>query len=264
MPNFDTPEPITAEIDLFIGTIQIDAGDRADTTVEVHPRDAAKDADVRLAEQIQIEYGGGRLVVKDPNNTGLGRLLRKGVADVTIELPAGSQLQVEADNANIRCDGLLGDSRVTASLGNLVLDRVAGHAELTSTHGLIRAREIDGTAAVKTTHGSITLGTVTGRLRMKTAHGDIVVDRALDSVEAKTAHGGVRIREVVRGRVDLETSYRELEVGIAEGTAAWLDVGSKHGSVSSSLEAAEDPGDAGETVEVRARTNYGDVVVRRA
>lgn len=263
MPTFDTPEPITAEIDLAIGSVQIDAGDRADTTVEVHPRDPAKDADVRLAERLQIEYAGGRLLIKDSQSTGLGSLLRKGTADVTVELPAGSRVHADVRHANIRCEGLLGTSTISASGGNLVLDRVAGHTELTSTHGQIRVQEIDGTATVTTTHGAIALGTVTGHLRMKAAHGEITADRVLASVEARTAYGNVRIGEVVRDSVDLETGHGELEVGISEGTAAWLDVGSKHGSVRSSLEAAEDPGDAEETVEVRARTTYGDIVIRR-
>ncbi|MFD0774712.1 DUF4097 domain-containing protein [Streptomonospora algeriensis] len=264
MPNFDTPGPITAELNLVFGAVQINAGDRSETAVEVRPRDPAKDADVRAAEQIRIEYADGRLLVEDSAVTGLGRLLRKGVADVTVDLPAGSQVQATARGANLRCAGPLGASKLTASSGNIALDRLTGSAELTSTHGWIRAQEIDGSAAVTTSLGAITLGTVTGKLRMKSAHGDITAERPLASVEARTAHGNVRIGEVVRGRVDLETSYGELEIGIREGTAAWLDVGAKHGSVSSSLESAEDPGTAAETAEVRAHTVYGDIVVRRA
>ncbi|RNL86546.1 DUF4097 family beta strand repeat-containing protein [Halostreptopolyspora alba] len=264
MPTFDTPEPITTEIDLLIGAVQINAGDRADTTVEVRPRDPAKDADVRVAEQIRIDYAGGRLLVDDPNSTGMGALLRKGTADVTIELPAGSRVQANVNHANIRCDGHLGTSTLASSSGNIALETLTGNAELTSTHGWIRAREIDGAATVKTTTGAVTLGTVTGELRVNSAHGEITTERALASVTVKTTHGSVRIGEVVRGDVNLDTSHGELEIGIREGTATWLDAGSRHGAVSSALEEAEDPGTAEETVEVRARTTYGDIVVRRA
>lgn len=264
MPTFDTPEPVTVEIDLVAGGVQINAADRADTTVEVHPRDPAKDADVRAAEQTQVEYANGRLLVKEPDSTGLGWLLRKGRADVTVELPAGSRVHVSADHANIRCAGRLGASTLASSSGNITLDRASGNAELTSTHGWVRAEEIDGSAMVKTTLGAITLGTVTGTLQTNSAHGAITVEHALASVTARTAHGSVRIGEVVRGSVDLDTSYGELEIGIREGTAAWLDTNSKYGSVHSSLNEAEDPGPAEETVEVCARNIHGDVVVRRA
>ena len=37
MPTFDTPEPISATIDLAVGDVRISAGDRLDTVVEVHP-----------------------------------------------------------------------------------------------------------------------------------------------------------------------------------------------------------------------------------
>ncbi|GAB3451689.1 DUF4097 family beta strand repeat-containing protein [Streptomonospora sediminis] len=264
MPTFRTPEPITAEINFLYGTVQINAADRTDTVVEVRPRDAAKDADVRAADQIRAEYTDGRLVVEDPDVTGLGRMLRKGIADVTVDLPAGSRVQAATRDANLRCEGRLGAVELTASSGRITLDEVSGNADLTTVHGWVRARGIDGGAVVKTTHGAIALGTVGGRLRMRTAHGDITAERPLDSVEARTAHGNIRITEVVRGRVDLESSYGELEVGICAGTAAWLDADSKHGSVTSSLEAAEDPGTAEETAEVRARSLHGDIVVRRA
>ncbi|GAA2004034.1 DUF4097 family beta strand repeat-containing protein [Nocardiopsis rhodophaea] len=264
MPTFATSEPITAEVDLLAGAVQINAGDRSDTTVEVRPRDAAKDADVRAAEQIQIEYAGGRLLVKDPGNTVLGSMLRKGMADVTVDLPRGSLLHAHARHANIRCEGDLGAAEITTSSGNIALDRLTGNAELTASDGWVRAHEIDGRAVIKTSSGAITLGTVSGKLRMNTAHGHISAQRALESVHARATHGSARIGEVVRGRVDIETSYGEIEVGVREGTAAWLDAASKHGALSSSLEAAEGPGTAEETVEVRARSVYGDIVVRRA
>ena len=55
----------------------------------------------------------------------------------------------------------------------------------------------------------------------------------------------------------------DLEVGIREGTAAWLDVNSQFGRVHNALEAADAPETSVETVEVRARTSVGDIVIRR-
>jgi hypothetical protein len=66
-----------------------------------------------------------------------------------------------------------------------------------------------------------------------------------------------------RGSVVLETGFGELEVGISEGTAAWLDVSSLYGTVRSELDASDGPETSDETVKVRARTGYGDVVIRR-
>jgi hypothetical protein len=67
----------------------------------------------------------------------------------------------------------------------------------------------------------------------------------------------------VRGSVVLETGVGDVEVGIREGTAAWLDVSSRLGKLHNALESAGAPGSSAEKVEVRARTSVGDIVVRR-
>jgi hypothetical protein len=56
----------------------------------------------------------------------------------------------------------------------------------------------------------------------------------------------------------------EVEIGIAEGTAARLDVYTHFGRVHNELAAADGPGTADRVVEVRARTNHGDIVINRA
>ncbi|MEA2340327.1 MAG: hypothetical protein QOG11_404, partial [Solirubrobacteraceae bacterium] len=73
-----------------------------------------------------------------------------------------------------------------------------------------------------------------------------------------------RLGEVVRGAVRLVTAAGELEVGIRQGTAALLDVRSRFGSIRSSLSAADAPAPSDTTVDVHARTSYGDIVIRRA
>ena len=108
------------------------------------------------------------------------------------------------------------------------------------------------------------MGEVTGDLRVKSANGRISVDRAHTSVIAKTANGNIRIGEVMHGAIVLETAAGELEVGIREGTAAWLDVSSKYGRVRNCLDETNSPEQSEATVEIRARTSYGDIKIHRA
>ena len=61
------------------------------------------------------------------------------------------------------------------------------------------------------------------------------------TVVAKSANGDVRLGEVVRGSVVLESQLGDLEVGIREGTSAWLDVRAAAGKVHNALEAADPP-----------------------
>jgi Putative adhesin len=281
MPTFDTPEPIFAVIELGAGDVRINAGDRADTVVEVRPSDPSNDTDRRTAEETVIEYADGRLVVRAPRKRtrslfGPGG----GSIDVRVDLPTESRIDAHTAT-DIRTTGRLGDSRFRTANGTIDVDqtgrldlgtangdvsvgRSAGHADVQTANGTIHIRAVDGSAVVKTANGPITIGEVTGDLRLNTASGSISIDRALASVDAKTATGNVRIGEVVRGSVALATGSGRLEIGVREGTAALLDAYSRHGTVRSELTAVESPAATDETVEVLARTGYGDIVVHRS
>lgn len=57
-----------------------------------------------------------------------------------------------------------------------------------------------------------------------------------------------------------QTASGRVEIGVHDGVAAYLDLDTKFGAVRNDL---DDKPDA-RTVEVHARTSFGDVVVRRS
>ncbi|MEU9118314.1 DUF4097 family beta strand repeat-containing protein [Streptomyces sp. NPDC048506] len=279
MPSFDTPEPISTTVHVEAGSIQFTAGDRLDTVVEVRPRDPKSERDVRSAEQTEVTYASGTLTVRTPRmrNT----LRRPGTVDVTVELPTGSRVDMTGAWAQVLGEGRLGEVRVktsagdvrldatgplhlTASHGSITVDRVEGTAEITTSTGSLRVGRIDGPATLKNSHGTTTVAAATGELQVRNANGDIDIVRAEGSVTATTAHGTIRVAEVARGTVQLETNYGPIEVGIREGTAAWLDVSSRSGQVRNMLTASDSPEQAEDTVEVRAHTRFGNIDVLRA
>jgi hypothetical protein len=280
MPTFDTPEPITATIDLAMGDVRISADDRATAVVEVRPTDASNEEDVKAAELTRVEYANDQLLVKAPKLRSWLSRSSGGSIDVAIELPAGSHVHGTIGLGDFQCDGRLGDCRIKTGLGRIRLDRAdklnlksgagdisvdraTGRAEVTAGSGDVRLRELDRSAVIKNSNGDTWVGVAGGDLRLNTANGSIAVDLAEASVGAKSANGDVRVGEVVRGAVVIETKIGDLEVGIREGTAAWLDVNSRFGHVHNSLDAADGPETSAETVEVRARTSVGEVVIRR-
>jgi DUF4097 and DUF4098 domain-containing protein YvlB len=280
MSTFDTPEPISVIVELLVGDVRITASDCDVTAVEVQPSDDSRDLDVRAAEQTRVEYAAGRLLVKAPKQRSFG-LGRVGSVDVTIELPAGSQVQGDTAVAAFRCAGRLGECRVktatgdieldhtgpldlTTGTGAVIVDSVAGHAEVSTGSGRVRLREIDGNAVIKNSNGDSWIGRIAGDLRVNAANGDITVDHANAGVSASTANGNVRIGEVTRGSVSLKTGFGEIEVGIHAGTAARLDVHTQFGHVRNQMDASDGPLPTDETAEVRARTGYGDIVIRRS
>jgi hypothetical protein len=280
MPTFETPKPITAAIDVTVGDVRIRADDGGHATVDVRPSDPSSEEDVKVAQQTRVECSGGRLLVKAPKLRSWRPRSMGGSVDVTIELPAGSELNGIGQVTDFGCDGRLGDCRVKTGIGQIRLEaagavslktgigdigveRATGHAEVTAGSGDVRLQELDTSAVVKNSNGDTWIGAAGGDLRVSAANGNIAVDVANGSLVAKSANGDVRLGEAVRGSVVLETSLGDLEVGIREGTAAWLDVRAHAGQVHNSLEAAEGPEPSAETVEVRARTSAGSVVIGR-
>ena len=281
MPTFDTPNPINATISVVGGTVRVSAGDAGSTTVTVEPTDSSNAEDRKAAEQTRVEYTNGQLLVRAPKLRSWLPRSTGGAIDVHVALPAASNVHAGGALADFALDGPLGDIRLKTGLGHVQVehaatlniksgtgdvsvDRVAGHADIATGSGEVRVRELDATAVIKNSNGDTWVGTARGDLRVSAANGDIAIDAAHASAVAKSANGDVRIGEALRQSVVLETSIGDLEVGIPEGTAAWLDVRAAAGKVHNSLDAAAAPDAAAETVEVRARTTVGDVVIRRS
>ncbi|GGU99672.1 hypothetical protein GCM10010182_15880 [Actinomadura cremea] len=280
MFTFDTPDAITAVVETAGGLVRFRAGDRADTMVDVRPSDAAREFDVQAAEETRVEFEAGRLSVKTPRYKVRSLVGSPPSVEVTIDLPAGSRVEGKS-GGQFRSEGRLGETdldtvagfvrlqetgrlKVRAAAGEVSVNRAVGPIEVVSSSAKIWLGEMDGTATLKTSNGDITVGEMAGEARLVTANGDVLVGRSRAELDAKTAHGSVRIGEAVSGSATLETGFGEVEIGVPEGTAAWLEVSSQYGNVRSELEAADDPGGSVEVVEIRARTRYADILVRRA
>jgi DUF4097 and DUF4098 domain-containing protein YvlB len=196
MQQFDTPTPISAVLDLPAGRVQFIAADRADTTVEVLPADASKGRDVRAAEETKVAYGDGVLRIEAPaKNQILGS---SGSIEVTVQLPAGSRLEVKAASAEFRAVGRFGDVAFDGAHGAIKLDEAAS-------------------------------------VRLTALAGDVSVGRLNGPAEISTAEGDIRVAEAVRGAVVLRTQAGDVSVGAAQGVSASLDAGTSYGRIQNAL-----------------------------
>jgi hypothetical protein len=281
MPVFATPEPISVTVELYAAEVRIVASDRVDTVVEIRPSDETNDSDVKAVQQTRAEYADGTLTLRGPRSVALNFTRKTRSIAVLIELPTGSAVQADMMVGHVHSTGVLGECRFKSSIGEFRLDRtgplrlktvghitvdtIAGDADLSTGSGRVDVGEIGGAAVVKSSNGTIDIGTVTGALRARSANGAISVDRADAGVEAKTSNGSIRIGRVARDTVTLNTAAGDLEIGVAAGTVAWLDLKTGHGRVHNALDdLGHQPERSEETVEVRAHTPYGDITVRRS
>jgi DUF4097 and DUF4098 domain-containing protein YvlB len=196
MQKFDTPAPIAAVLDIPAGRVQFIAADRADTTVEVLPTNASKGRDVKAAEQTKIEYADGVLRIETPaKNQYLGP---SGSIEVTIKLPAGSQVEAKTASTELRTVGRLGDVAFEGAYHQIKLDETAS-------------------------------------LRLTATDGDVEVGRLGGPAEISTQRGDIRIAEALRGKVVLRTQSGDISVSAATGVSASLDAGTSYGRVSNAL-----------------------------
>lgn len=265
MPTFDTPGPISVTVELGVGNLEIAASDRADTVVEVEPSDPASHSDVAAAAKTTVEYANGVLRIKAPK--GWRRYSFRGGTesiDARIQLPTGSHLRGNAGLAGLRCSGALGECRYKTGAGDITIEQTSGGTGLTTGSGTVAVDRIGGPATVKNGNGDAWIGEVVGDLQVKTANGKVAVDHAHAAVTVKTANGDIHLDEVAAGAVVAETACGKVDIGVRSGVAAWLDLHTGFGHVHNVLDVGERPGPSEQTVEVRARSAFGDITVRRA
>jgi len=278
MPSYETPGPIEVDIDLGVGYVEVIASDRADAVAEISPTKPGRSGDVSLAREATVSFEAGRLRVFVPRRLNL--FGRSDSVDVRVEVPTGSRAVIGTVYGSVRTRGVLGDCRITAKYGNvsadavgdLVLDspygtieiaEVAGRFDATVGHGQVRVGRVGGDARLRGSHGTIELGTSAGEVDVATS-GALTIDRALGDVTARSAHGAIRIREVTGGSIRLENGYAEVEVGVPDGVAAWIDAASAHGAVRNELTPDPEAAATDRSVELRLRADWADVIIRRA
>lgn len=261
MQTFATPAPITAKLELAVGDVRVLAAERADTLVDVQPSDPSRAGDVAAAERAQVEYADGMLLVKIPKKW--GTFGGRESVDIKVEMPSRSHLNIEAGVASVRCAGVLGECRFRTGAGDITVART-GRLDVSTGSGAVRVERAGGPTNIRNGNGDIWIGESGAELDVKAANGRIQVDHAEAPVTAKTANGDIRLEEVAQGTVVAKTACGNVDVGVRPGVATWLDLHTSFGHVRNGLEATDGPVGSGTTVELQARTSFGDITVRHA
>ena len=285
--TFNTPTAITVALDLYVADVRIAASDRADTVVEVRPSDPNKAADIKAAENTSVAYdeatGTLSIITRKPRNRFVNFSIKRPESiDLVIEVPTDSEVRGETEVGDVAALGVLGGFQLKAGVGavrlaqvgpvsirsgvgEISIDEVSGAAEVHSGSGVILLGAVDGTADVQNSNGKVRVGVVTGAASVKSANGAVSVDRALSDITASAANGEVRVGEVVRGKVSATSKNGSVEVGVREGSAAWLELNTAVGRVYNELDSAAAPeaGEPVDKVEIHASTKLGDVTIRR-
>jgi Putative adhesin len=261
MPTFETLVPIDVRIEAGGGSVRVVATDRDDTVVAVRPCDQSRSSDVWAAEHTRVDFHDGKLWITGTKRT--VPLLRGGDTDIEVALPEGSRLNVSVSSASMRAQGEFADVRFAGASGEVEIGSVTGKIRASSGSGSVSVHTVAGNASVATASGNVTVGELDGNLRFKASSGSLTVDRLSGSVKARTASGSVDVVVAMRGAVSAHTSSGDVVVGVAQGTAARLDITTASGDVTSKLRPADGPEQGDETLVLQVRSGSGDVRIHR-
>ncbi|WP_243065050.1 DUF4097 family beta strand repeat-containing protein [Humibacter sp. RRB41] len=280
--DYTTPDPIRVILDLLVGaTVTVTAAETTTTTVSITPNDPTKKDDLRALDEVVVDFVDGVLGVRIPRTlryytwfSGSPHLM------VDITVPTGSSLEGKIGAGNLSTVGILDGCEVRTGAGELRVEqagkttlysgagsiqagRIGGPLQVTNGAGSIRVGTLEGAGTIKNSTGRTTFGEVEGPLNVKSSTGDVTIEQLNGSAEIKCAHGEVRIDRVGTGEVKIEGGYGSIEVGVPEGTAAWLDIASRHGVLRNELDQASAPVQDDRTVAITAHADYASITIRR-
>lgn len=249
--TFHTPLPLTLEVTIPSGDIEVETTDGEETSLTV-------DGDERLLEHVEVRHDGDRvsIALRDKHKVGfsfsLGSLVF-GDAGLRVQarVPHGAGVKVKTASADTEFEGHL------------------TRLEVNGVSGDVRGRgSISDEAIVKTVSGDVDLERVDGDLSIQTVSGDARVRGVAGSVDAKSVSGDIRLEALVAGDARFSSVSGDIEIGIAPGSLLDVDAGSTSGDLASEVPLASEPpvddAEPGPTVVLRGRTVSGDVRVFRA
>ena len=206
---------------------------------------------------------------------------KDGSVAITIDLPAGSSLIAYLAHSGVHVDGSVGTCELHMASGRVQLDRInalranisageveighiAGRADIEGAAFSVRIGEVQGPAGITSSGGQAWIGYAAADLELSSGSGGFDIDRADGNVTAASGSGAIRIGRLTHGQAKLMNGSGDIEIGVGDDTAAYLDVNSERGSVRNSVASPGRPDASDAQLTVHARTRYGDIIIKRA
>jgi Toastrack DUF4097 len=247
--TFSTPGPVTLDIRIPAGDIEIETDDAAETAVELQAR--GRDAEeLELDAEISMRPRGNGYEVRVEAGRGRGGLfgLRGGEYRVRVAAPHGATVQANLASADISGRGRYSELGVKVASGDVEFDDVSGEARVNAASGDVQLVRV-------------------GSAKINSASGDVRIDNSAEGGDVNTASGDVVIDSVVSGDMRINSASGDIEVGIAKGSRLLVDAQTLSGETSSELDLESGSTietDEGPLVELKARSMSGDISIKRA
>jgi DUF4097 and DUF4098 domain-containing protein YvlB len=215
------------EIRNVAGAIEVVGGNRRD----VHVTGTLADN----VERLDVEADGGRVTVKVVLLENWRSRSWDGT-ELTIEVPQGSELRVDAVSASVDVRGVQGEQRLASVSGRIDVQDVASNLNVSSVSGnvSVRGSERDALTRAKSVSGRVDIDGVDGELYADSISGDVNVEaKSVSRVQLSSISGNVTLRSGLRSdsRVEAQTTSGNLRFVILGDAAGEYDLSSFSGNI---------------------------------
>lgn len=257
--HFETPDPITLDLRVPAGSVEVTATETTTTDVGIEPLNGpARDS----LDKLVVSLEGSRLRLEVPQaRMSLGRSPEYAI---TVRCPLGSEVKLRGASTDLVGRGRLGGVEVKTASGDALVEEVDGDLRSDSASGDVRAETVTGTVEIRTASGDLSVRRAVGPVKAQSVSGDVEIGASESRLEVQTVSGDLRAQRIAGGPVSVNAVSGDVEVAVAPGAAVWLDLRSLSGDMRSDLDAGDGPAEGESVLEIRGKTVSGDVRVRRA
>jgi DUF4097 and DUF4098 domain-containing protein YvlB len=262
--SFDTPGPVTLELRIPSGDIEVEPTLDGRVDIELIAHDEESQA---LVEAARVEQHGNQIRVEVPHKRGgFGFQLLFGRSGIScrVKCPPASNLVVRSKSTDVVARGTLGNVTVTTASGEVELQTVDGNLTVKSASGDTQAERVSGNATVQTASGAVILGFVGGMASVNAVSGDVRIGEASADTNVTTVSGDQQHGAVFAGNVTAQSVSGDVLVAVRRGAKVYLDCNTLSGDTSSELDMTGEPAADGPLIEIRVKTVSGDITITRA
>ena len=184
-------------------------------------------------EELIFERNGDEvnIRVRLPRNN-----FRNGSADLVINVPEASSLQVHTVSADIDIEDVKGEQELESVSGDITTAAYGSEMEAESVSGDIEIEGDDQSSSFSfhTVSGDIEVENLSGEIRLESVSGDIsTINGAFSRAIGNTVNGDIvfHVSLLDEGRMDLETINGEVDVDFDGPVSARIDIETFNGNI---------------------------------
>lgn len=245
--SFDVGPHPDVEVRIAAGHIRVNEGQPG----TVHVSISASNPDKLLVEQFRDHIQIGEE----------GRL--RGSYRIRLDVPPGTDLMTAVASGNVDVNAPVGDLTARSASGDVDVSAAMGRVEVKVASGDVTIANSTGDTRVVSASGDVRIGNVDDDCSVATASGDIEVGTITGSLDLKTASGNVVVRRYEGENLTAKSVSGKLDLRIAAGRRADLDIRTLSGKVDLPSSRRDGPEPTGE-VFIRAKSVSGNIKIDRA